>query len=1795
MSTNNAVPGYWHLEWPVDHFLVDFLFISDNEKKMRQHIVRRVLFSLAFLCALLVLSFTVQTASAAVSVTGKITLPDGATGVQGASINIHDNSWSVYQSTTTGSDGSFTLNDLPTCTCVIQVYANHASYADPDDTAIAVSAGQTVAAGTIKLAAHNVIGKLTAPDGVTGLSSLGVALQSADATFYRWASTDSTGQFRFRAPSAGTYTLRINSDYTSGNQTLYFPPADTTVTVTDTAQTLNIGSVAMKNPNVTGTVTEADGTTPVASAYVNIHSANWTISRSATTPSNGSFALFFPVGQYTLEVSLPGSGGSNPVPVTFTVTSEASGAALGTIRRTAPNIFFKVLKKNGTTPVSSASVSFHNALWTVSRSTSTAADGTASATVPAAGTYTVEVWANDLVESNPENFSFTYSSGNLYYDGTNGSQPILLQAPSVQGKVQKTDASAVVSATVYLSNSTNTVNKSATTDATGAFTLPAVATGTYTLQVTPPYGMTGLVGPDPVSLALTNGVTNTTYVASPLTLTQALKTITGKVTKPNGTAVANANINVWKNSGASGSTSTQTDAAGAYSLMVGSGDWFVTAYPMWTGSTSPDWGYFGSPSTVTFSQSNSVAESQTLNITVEAFTATVTGQVQNPDGTTPSAGTSVNVWKERGGWNSSSLDSGGNFTIKISPGTYNIEVFTNNWQYGTPELAPVTLKDGETKNMGILKLLTKNEFITGKVSDSNNQALSSQSVSCWKQRGGGYVSGTTNSTGQYSVSVSQGIWECDAWPTFYSYGQGADQVQYSRTQDPQEVSVNTKETKRDVNFVFAINDATINGTIQNEAGQVITDMSGWVQAANADTSSNSARYNNPGGDVQSGRFSIHVPAGTYDLGIWLPYQAGYTAKSEKTVTVASGSTVNNAVITVVPNNATLRGQVKDASGNVLTSVSGSVYATNGASGHQWANITNGSYSLALSAGEWRIGYWVDPFSGYLSQPLGEKNKATLTANATTTYDMTLLKLDSTVSGTVKDPDGNPLPNAWISIDTELGGKKKQSAVYDMYGGMFNHGTYTDSDGKFTMQVPGGSYFVTATTSTAFGYISPRAQEITVSPTTPATLSFGFLRPDATITGTVFLDTVSTQSFRSFRAFSSQTSPAYVSAWSNSGGFVEQFTNTGEFSLNITKGDEWHLKGVYTSGSTIYRSSESVVTVGASGTVKEDITLKRSALTLPTSETVTFPSTITTVMELDDGTTITMPQSSLTSTSANVTVTATPEAQLPNQANANVLSIGYGLDAVYASGSDSGKAITSFPQDITIEIPYTNAQLEEAGITETQLEPKYWDGASGLWKPVENVVVNTDKNTAAFTTDHFTSFALVTSASGSVAPTVALTSPVDGIVVRKNRVTVTGSVTDANATVTLSLNGGTAQGLTVQSTGSFSTTLTSLRAGSNTITLSASNSAGTGQVVTRTVVLSRASKSASADRIVVTPRGKDMPRVIVTDGSGKILANFLAFPKNMRMGLKTIVTDLNNDGYEEIIAVPGPGYAPQIRIFSMEGKLLGRFYAFNSSLRTGINVIAADIDGDGQMEIIAAQQTGGRPTVRIFNQRGKIIRAFAGAASRFRGGLNLASGDIDGDREAELLITAQKAGTSTLRIYDGNAKLIGAFLLYNRNVRGGFQVTTGDVDGDGKDDIITVPGKGLGPQIRVFSGKGKAMTSFFALASSYRGGMSVSTGDLTGDGKAEIVTSPLQGSPNIRVFNQRGKATLNFFAFPKTFRGSFTTVTTDLNGDGYAEMIVAPGPGFSPQVRIFSRQGKATKYFFSHGKTLRGGITVSVND
>jgi serralysin len=162
--------------------------------------------------------------------------------------------------------------------------------------------------------------------------------------------------------------------------------------------------------------------------------------------------------------------------------------------------------------------------------------------------------------------------------------------------------------------------------------------------------------------------------------------------------------------------------------------------------------------------------------------------------------------------------------------------------------------------------------------------------------------------------------------------------------------------------------------------------------------------------------------------------------------------------------------------------------------------------------------------------------------------------------------------------------------------------------------------------------------------------------------------------------------------------------------------------------------------------------------------------------------------------------------------------------------------------------------------------------------------------------------------------------------------------------------------------------------------------------------------------------------------------------------------------------------------------------------------------------------------------------------------------------------------------------------------GGVCVAAGDVDGDGKADVITGAGAGGGPHIKVFSGAtGQAIGSFMAYDMAFTGGVSVAAGDVDGDGKADIITGPGSGSgPQVKVFGSASRTMLkSFLAFDPGVRGGVRVGAGDFTGDGRADILTAAGPGASPEVRVVDGATLAERgRSFAYDPTFLGGVYVA---
>ncbi len=341
-------------------------------------------------------------------------------------------------------------------------------------------------------------------------------------------------------------------------------------------------------------------------------------------------------------------------------------------------------------------------------------------------------------------------------------------------------------------------------------------------------------------------------------------------------------------------------------------------------------------------------------------------------------------------------------------------------------------------------------------------------------------------------------------------------------------------------------------------------------------------------------------------------------------------------------------------------------------------------------------------------------------------------------------------------------------------------------------------------------------------------------------------------------------------------------------------------------------------------------------------------------------------------------------------------------------------------------------------------------------------------------------------------------------------------------------------------------------------------------------------------------------ITTTDNTTRLNPDYLWQLGSGRLNVEKAVEKadfINKNKNSYIIVAPEKDMEPIVKLLDSKGVEISSFQAYSSNFRGGVNVAVGDVDGDGINEIITGAGFSGGPHVRIFDKDGNVKGQFFAYAENFRGGVNVAVGDINGDGIAEIITGAGFSGGPQVRIFDHHGKVRGQFFAYDKNFRGGVNLAVGDVTGDGIAEIITGAGFSGGPQVRIFDHRGKVRGQFFAYDKNDRSGVGVSLvnviGGLRSLGK-EIVTSPyLNSSSKLKIFTNEGKLINSFLAFNENFIGGVSIAGIDIDHDGLEEIIVSAKKGATPHVRIVEKNNKLLSSFFAFDKSFEGGVNVSV--
>jgi hypothetical protein len=224
----------------------------------------------------------------------------------------------------------------------------------------------------------------------------------------------------------------------------------------------------------------------------------------------------------------------------------------------------------------------------------------------------------------------------------------------------------------------------------------------------------------------------------------------------------------------------------------------------------------------------------------------------------------------------------------------------------------------------------------------------------------------------------------------------------------------------------------------------------------------------------------------------------------------------------------------------------------------------------------------------------------------------------------------------------------------------------------------------------------------------------------------------------------------------------------------------------------------------------------------------------------------------------------------------------------------------------------------------------------------------------------------------------------------------------------------------------------------------------------TVAVGDVTGDAVPDLIVGAGNGGG-PRVRVFNGvtirtgfnaESAVVADFFAFESSQRGGVTVASGRFNGTNFDEVVVGAGPGGGPRVRVLDGQtlttqgrtytseriGDTVANFFAYEPSLRTGVNVAANSVTAtlNPFSDLVVAPGSGGGPRVRVLsgiqingqrtnftgNQAVDQVANFFVGNPDSRTGLFVASGDINLDGVADVFVGTGPGTPATVTVFSG---------------------------------------------------------------------------------------------------------------------------------------------------------------------------------
>jgi hypothetical protein len=278
----------------------------------------------------------------------------------------------------------------------------------------------------------------------------------------------------------------------------------------------------------------------------------------------------------------------------------------------------------------------------------------------------------------------------------------------------------------------------------------------------------------------------------------------------------------------------------------------------------------------------------------------------------------------------------------------------------------------------------------------------------------------------------------------------------------------------------------------------------------------------------------------------------------------------------------------------------------------------------------------------------------------------------------------------------------------------------------------------------------------------------------------------------------------------------------------------------------------------------------------------------------------------------------------------------------------------------------------------------------------------------------------------------------------------------------------------------------------------------------------------------------------------------------------VTGDFNGDGRPDLAVANSASNSVSI----LRGNANGTFLAAQHFATGGrpVSLAVGDFNGDGKLDLVTADADWSAVSVLLGNGNGTLQAATNFVVNSGVTPTSVAVGDFNGDGKLDLAvgsnITVQYAGdfiVGDVLLGHGDGSFGAPISVFadGIGINGGVSVTAADFNGDGKSDFAMASPVGYGA---VYLSRGDGTfepPSYFSLSSGSFPQPSIAAGDVNGDGKLDLVTAN-SGGDTVSVL--LGTGTGSFGTARNSYAGSgpSSVAMADFNGDGKLDLVTSAG-------------------------------------